>query len=59
MTHIYMFPIPSEMLLELAKREKQHGIFPEKDVDVYMKVSTCIYSAGCWILCILVIALMN
>jgi hypothetical protein len=54
-----MFPIPSEMLLELAKREKQAGIFPEKDVDVYMKVSTCIYSAGCWILCILVVALMN
>ncbi|KAH8952001.1 hypothetical protein BDL97_09G061300 [Sphagnum fallax] len=28
-----------EMLLELAKREKQHGIFPEKDVDVYMKAT--------------------
>jgi hypothetical protein len=47
------------MLLELAKREKRDGIFPEKDVDVYMKVGTCIYSAGCWILCILVVALMN
>jgi hypothetical protein len=34
-----MFPIPSEMLLELAKREKQAGIFPEKDVDVYMKAT--------------------
>jgi hypothetical protein len=54
-----MFPIPPEMLLELAKREKEAGIFPEKDVDVYMKVSTCIYSAGCWILRILVEALMN
>jgi hypothetical protein len=28
----------AEMLAELAKREKQAGIFPEKDVDVYMKV---------------------
>jgi ABC-type multidrug transport system ATPase subunit len=28
-----------EMLMELAKREKEAGIFPEKDVDVYMKVS--------------------
>jgi hypothetical protein len=27
------------MLMELAKREKEAGIFPEKDVDVYMKVS--------------------
>jgi hypothetical protein len=29
------------MLAELAKREKQAGIFPEKDVDIYMKVSAC------------------
>lgn len=28
-----------EMLAELAKREKQAGIFPEKDVDVYMKAT--------------------
>lgn len=27
-----------EMLAELAKREKEAGIFPESDVDVYMKV---------------------
>ncbi|KAG0620558.1 hypothetical protein M758_4G225500 [Ceratodon purpureus] len=28
-----------EMLAELAKREKQAGIFPEKDVDVFMKAT--------------------
>ena len=28
----------SEMLVELAKRERQAGIFPEKDVDIFMKV---------------------
>lgn len=28
----------AEMLVELAKREKQAGIFPEKDVDIFMKV---------------------
>jgi hypothetical protein len=28
----------AEMLAELAKREKEAGIFPESDVDVYMKV---------------------
>ncbi|KAG0593524.1 hypothetical protein KC19_1G336100 [Ceratodon purpureus] len=28
-----------EMLAELAKREKQAGIFPEKDVDMYMKAT--------------------
>lgn len=33
--------ISAEMLAELAKREKQAGIFPEKDVDVYMKVMNC------------------
>jgi hypothetical protein len=25
------------MLVELARREREAGIFPEKDVDVYMK----------------------
>jgi len=28
----------AEMLAELAKREKEAGIFPDVDVDAYMKV---------------------
>lgn len=35
----YLFTMCAEMLAELAKREKQAGIFPEKDVDVYMKAT--------------------
>ena len=27
----------ADMLVELARREREAGIFPEKDVDVYMK----------------------
>ena len=27
----------TDMLVELARREKEAGIFPEQDVDVYMK----------------------
>lgn len=29
-----------ELLSELAKREKEAGIFPEADVDLFMKVKT-------------------
>jgi len=39
--------ICAEMLAELAKREKQAGIFPEKDVDVYMKVGVSSLSYLC------------
>lgn len=35
MSNLYLC---AEMLVELAKREKQAGIFPEKDVDIFMKV---------------------
>jgi len=28
----------TEMLAELVRREKEAGILPEKDVDVFMKV---------------------
>jgi hypothetical protein len=28
----------TDMLVELAKREREAGILPEKDVDVFMKV---------------------
>lgn len=30
------------MLMELAKREKEAGIIPEGDVDVFMKVPSCV-----------------
>ena len=29
-----------EMLMELAKREKQAGIFPDAEIDAFMKVYT-------------------
>ncbi len=28
----------TDMLVELAKREREAGILPEKDIDVFMKV---------------------
>ena len=34
----------AEMLMELAKREKEAGIIPEGDVDVFMKVSSSYFT---------------
>jgi hypothetical protein len=35
--------LDAELLNELARREKQAGIFPEADVDLFMKVSSDVY----------------
>ena len=35
--------LDAELLTELDKREKQAGIFPEADVDLFMKVSSNVY----------------
>lgn len=40
-----MIHVGVEILEEVMKREKQAGLRPEADVDVYMKVST--YSSFC------------
>jgi hypothetical protein len=29
------------MLKELARREKEAGIFPDSDIDMFMKVELC------------------
>jgi hypothetical protein len=29
------------MLKELARREKEAGIFPDSDIDMFMKVKLC------------------
>jgi hypothetical protein len=31
----------SDMLKELARREKEAGIFPDSDIDIFMKVKLC------------------
>jgi ABC-type transport system involved in cytochrome c biogenesis ATPase subunit len=31
----------SDMLKELARREKEAGIFPDSDIDMFMKVKLC------------------
>ena len=33
---------PAELLQELAKKERQQGIYPDPEVDLFMKV--CIHS---------------
>lgn len=41
----------TELLSELARREKQAGIYPEADVDLFMKVGytsfTCALNFNC------------
>jgi hypothetical protein len=36
--NIFHGSMGTDMLVELAKREREAGILPEKDVDVFMKV---------------------
>jgi hypothetical protein len=36
----FYFQMHQEMLVELAKREKQAGIFPDAEIDAFMKVYT-------------------
>lgn len=38
MLTILKFGIPTDMLLELARREKDAGIKPDEDIDIFMKV---------------------
>lgn len=33
-----LFSIHEEIMMEVSRREKQAGIFPDPDVDAYMKV---------------------
>jgi hypothetical protein len=35
----YVIFIPVDLLSELARREKDAGIFPEAEVDLFMKVN--------------------
>lgn len=39
LTNLISFGDVSDLLTELARREKEAGIFPEAELDLFMKVS--------------------
>ena len=45
--NFYLLVPVTDMLLELARREKIAGIKPDEDLDLFMKVLELIYSLRC------------